>query len=502
MWALCTDCDTLPRSMNRRLPEGRSMMKPLLWLLVCAPALLAVPVDKPQADQVAANALAQLPEVRELIPEQVRELDAGWLYALLPRGYLVVSANTELPPVPAWSLSADVSQWAEGDNLLVELLNADLSSRLAHLEQLPERTRNERAAKWERLTSGCRFDGERVDYWPNPDSSSTGGWVDVNWGQGSPYNQLVPTSSSGVRSLAGCPSVAMAQILELHASTRDTRFDSSDRYHHNYGGNDYWIDDDADAFGFPSFPELNVLLDSLDARWTDGRPRENRDIAALIFACGVACHQVYHPQGSGTFSVSQAYAAWQRFGYEDCRLLEDDVEETWSALRQNMMEGHPAHLAVVTPAWDAGHNVVVDGYNSEGYFHINFGWTGSYDGWYLLPDELPYNLSVLEGVIVDLLPATVDVPASLPRSVDLELACYPNPANPGINVCVQMPASQSLEIKVFNLLGQEVGCLYHGGWPGGSRTLYWQPTGAGGCYLIRAHSQEGASVCSRVTVIP
>ena len=178
------------------------------------------------------------------------------------------------------------------------------------------------------------------------------------------------------------------------------------------------------------------------------------------------------------------------------------MEDTWNALIENMMDGHPAHLAVVTPQWDSGHNVVVDGYNSDGYFHINFGWTGSYDGWYLLPQELPYNLSVLEGLIVDLFPLSVAIPPVQPLGMELQLACYPNPANPGLSVEVQAAQTSQLEVLVFNLLGQEVATLYKGAWSGVSRTLQWNPTGAGGCYLVQARSADGTSRCARVTVIP
>jgi hypothetical protein len=73
----------------------------------------------------------------------------------------------------------------------------------------------------------------------------------------------------------------------------------------------------------------------------------------------------------------------------------------------NMIDGLPAHLAVVTPQWDAGHNLVVDGYNTDGYYHMNFGWGGYADAWYDLPEELPYNLTVIEGLIVDIALASV-----------------------------------------------------------------------------------------------
>ena len=67
-----------------------------------------------------------------------------------------------------------------------------------------------------------------------------------------------------------------------------------------------------------------------------------------------------------------------------------------------MMDARPAHLAIVDPGWTMGHNVVVDGYNTDNYYHLNFGWGGSYNGWYLLPDEIPYGLTVIEGLIVDI----------------------------------------------------------------------------------------------------
>ncbi len=75
------------------------------------------------------------------------------------------------------------------------------------------------------------------------------------------------------------------------------------------------------------------------------------------------------------------------------------------------------HLAVVTPAWDAGHNVVVDGYSEEMY-HLNFGWGGQYNGWYNLPDGIPYGLTVVEGAVVDLQPR--DYIFCMPDSIVLQ----------------------------------------------------------------------------------
>lgn len=62
------------------------------------------------------------------------------------------------------------------------------------------------------------------------------------------------------------------------------------------------------------------------------------------------------------------------------------------------------------PGWQYGHNLVVDGYNTDNYYHLNFGWGGSYDGWYLIPDEIPYGLTVIEGIIVDILQPNTGTP--------------------------------------------------------------------------------------------
>ena len=149
-------------------------------------------------------------------------------------------------------------------------------------------------------------------------------------------------------------------------------------------------------------PQLNGYLATLQAHYDSHTSLTDTDKAALTWACGAAAHQVYTAGGSGTFGVDQALDAYLRFGFTWVELLEPGDAELLTRLAQNMKGAHPAHLAVVTPAWDAGHNVVVDGYNTDGYFHCNFGWGGAYNGWYLLPGGLPYNLTVIEGVVMDI----------------------------------------------------------------------------------------------------
>jgi hypothetical protein len=245
--------------------------------------------------------------------------------------------------------------------------------------------------------------------WLTIETTTYDGLLETQWSQNAPYNNFCPIDLiSSDRSVAGCPSVAMAQILNYHQTTKNTIFNDSDDYHHNYAGNNYWIDDDYEEYDFPSFPQLNVHLDILQNHYQDQIPLTDDDKAALVFACGVAAEQVYHPSGSGTFGVNQAYQAYLRFSFDEVKLLTEDDPDLYERLQQNIEDGLPVHIAVVNAEWTVGHNMVVDGYNAEDEYHINFGWGGPYDGWYQIPEELPYELTVIEGIIVDIIDENED----------------------------------------------------------------------------------------------
>ena len=192
----------------------------------------------------------------------------------------------------------------------------------------------------------------------------------------------------------------MAQILNYHQTINNIEFNDSDDYLHSYEGNVFWIDNHHEEYDFPSFPELNNYIDNLVNHWRNNIKLTNDDKAAINFACGIAAKQVYHPNGSGTFGVDQAFDAYQRFNFDDAELLTDSNPDLYERLKSDIMDALPAHLAIVNEALNSGHNLVVDGYNTEGFYHLNFGWGGYYDGWYLLPDDLPMNLTVIEGIIV------------------------------------------------------------------------------------------------------
>jgi len=278
-----------------------------------------------------------------------------------------------------------------------------------------------------------------------------------HWTQDYPYNQFCPRDPMAgySYSYAGCPAVAMGQIINYLRTTQDTRFDDGDDYVHFYAGRNYNIDDDWETLKFPSFPQLNVLLDSVDAAFQRGEELSDMLAAAVVFACGTACTQVYTSEGSGTFYVDQAFEAYQRFGFTDCLLFREPDSVMYATLISNLQEGYPAHLAVENPAGTVGHNVVVDGYRKEdGKFHINFGYGGSLDNWYDIPDpNFYYGMTKVEGIILNI------IPSSAPTAVheaphQQQLQVYPNPVSDVLHI-KHLPCD-AVEYSIFNVLGQKV----------------------------------------------
>ncbi len=355
-----------------------------------------------------AHSLSRSIEKVQVLKHQNQPL--GYCFMLHPKGYTIISANKNIRPVIAYSFQSDITQLI--NNPLISVIKQDLENRTKALEFYTEQQKSMNREEWDQNLTQQR---KKVTYFPPLEETKGEGFLETNWHQNHPYNLLCPMDlQTGNRSVVGCPATTMSQILHYHKEINDVLFTDDDDYYHNYTNN-FYIDDDFEDYDFPSFPELNIYLDSLRIDYSNETTPSDTEIAALNFACGVAATQVYSSTISGTYGVNQAYEAYQKFGFELSELLENGDTSINTRLVENMQYELPAHLALVDPNWSVGHNVVIDGYNTDNYFHLDFGWGGSNNGWYTMPPtNIPYNLTVIEGVVVDI---NIDTTASPPPPV-------------------------------------------------------------------------------------
>ncbi len=380
----------------------------------------------------------------------------AYVFLLDPAGFVITSCDDRITPVIAYSYMDGCFLPNDDEGPMLKLVKLDMERRMENAGSLPRWYVQRNRQAWKDLNDYPAA-LPAVEYWPPAGSTPTEGWLEENWTQGSPYNQFCPLDLiAGSRSVAGCPAVAMGSILFYRRETNGTRFDDGDDYYHNYHEY-YFIDDDHVAHDFPSWPELNSLLDTVEVHWSQGSSTY-QDRAAVVYASGAACKQVYTASVSGTFGIGQAYDAYVRFGFDGCQLLDDSSDSLYQIMSQNMMDGMPVHLGIVDSIPQYGHNVVVDGYNTDDYFHINFGWGGSSNGWYSFPLQgMPYGMNIIEGVVVDIGEPLQGVPggsAAIPGS--LRIRSVTNPVRDQVRAGILSQAEGEAEALVLSMDGRLV----------------------------------------------
>lgn len=383
----------------------------------------------------------------------------AYAYPCSPTGFVVVCVDDKLPPVIAYS---DKNGF-DPTSPLASLIKSDLSLRLQNYDEMSKESKAAVKEKWRMLSSDVKII-PKYEQWPPEGSTSTDGWTETHWNQNAPYNKFCPMDlTANSRSYTGCPATAMSQLLFYHKTINGARFEyRKDYYYHNYTQS-FWVDDDYEAYDFLNFDEVNAYLDSIEVKWAEKRDLNEDEIAALNWACGIATKSVFSSSGSGTFGVDQAYDAYQRFGFTSSILMDSSYPDKDIKIKMadNIKIGLPVHLATVDPEWSYGHNVVCDGYDSDDYFRLNFGWGGSSDGWYSLPEGFPYSLTVFEGIVADInLPSGIE-DAALPEETRL-FQNYPNPFNPATEIKFSLAEDAKVNLSVFNTNGQLVKTLVDG----------------------------------------
>ena len=87
-----------------------------------------------------------------------------------------------------------------------------------------------------------------------------------------------------------------------------------------------------------------------------------------------------------------------------------------------------------------------------------------------------------------------------PRSISLE-AAYPNPFNPSTSMRLHIPAEGIVDVKIYNVMGQQVGVLHEGLMSSGYTNLTWDASShSSGMYIVRVIS-EGYTVSQKVMLL-
>lgn len=199
----------------------------------------------------------------------------------------------------------------------------------------------------------------------------------TTWAQDTPYNNYCPTDG-GKHTLVGCVATAMAQVLFYNRYPEHGDGQRTIYYPYNdSNGTVYTVD-----FSKADY-KYDLMLNDYGKGYTD----EQADaVAELCYDCGVASDMQYGLSASGTYLNVCRDGLVRYFGFSNATLYERQKysEEDWmNLIFKELSDGLPIIYAGADLVnFGSGHCFVFDGYDASGNVHVNWGWAGSFDGYY------------------------------------------------------------------------------------------------------------------------
>ena len=205
--------------------------------------------------------------------------------------------------------------------------------------------------------------------------------ITVRWGQGSPYNIRLPhiSGSSNAHAYTGCVATAMAQLLAYYQYP--SRPTSTIPGYTSSSGKTY-------AVNMLSLPPVDFAWEDMqDTYYTiDTVSAAAQAVSTLMLYCSTAMKSNFGLTSTGSYTRNVPAALIDYFGFKDTgRFVRRDnfTTQSWEeTIYAELAAGRPVVYSGNKSS--GGHAFICDGYDGDGKFHINWGWAGKSNGYFLL----------------------------------------------------------------------------------------------------------------------
>lgn len=277
--------------------------------------------------------------------------------------FVIVSGSTLTRPVLAHGMGQMVTDIDEEmPDGLRWWLNA-VSERTAYLEQHPEAAETSVQLNASTTAVAPLLDG-------------------IEWDQTGYYALMTPTIS-GEHCPTGCAATAMAQIIRYYKAP--TQGQGSYSYTWKYTENGISksktlsVDFSAQTYDYSLMPKTFRSASGLTTA-------QKNEVSKLGYHCGVAIQMEYAVEGSGAATSMIDRALVENFGYNSritCLNRDCYSYEEWVALMQDELKaGRPVLYGGMSPSDYSGHGFILEGYDSDGLFYVNWGWNGYFNAYF------------------------------------------------------------------------------------------------------------------------
>lgn len=197
----------------------------------------------------------------------------------------------------------------------------------------------------------------------------------TTWNQTNPYNEQTPVIN-GTHTPTGCVATAMAQVLKVY------------EYPAKCSGGTFSYDNAGTTLSI-NFNDVTLEWDKMLQKYSGSNdPAANRTaIATLMKALGYAAKTGYKTSASGASTPNMVTGLVNYFDYDDSAIA---LDRQWFSLAKwekmvydELAAGHPVFYSGLNNK-GGGHAFVIDGYKGDGLYHVNWGWGGLSDGYFVL----------------------------------------------------------------------------------------------------------------------
>ena len=195
------------------------------------------------------------------------------------------------------------------------------------------------------------------------------------WDQIAPYNDLCPTLN-GIHTYTGCVATATSIVMRYHKWPATGQ-----------GGFSYTTT--TNNLSVSANFDTNFDWDNMPMQYVAGQytAQQAQNVATLMFDCGVFAQMDYDTTNSGALTINAAQGLVNYMQYDkSLRLLSRDNYQTieWVQLLNNEINNNRPVMYGGENSLKEGHQFILDGYTEDNYYHINWGWSGLANGFYLL----------------------------------------------------------------------------------------------------------------------
>ncbi|MCR5464085.1 MAG: C10 family peptidase [Bacteroidales bacterium] len=341
-----------------------------LQLIITFATLLSLPIAT-RADRVPEQKARQIAESflrMQAFPVTTpatrgHEAPEFYIYsAPLANSFVIISGDDVLPPVLAYSRESAFPEKELPGNLRWWL--DEMSRGIDYLREKGEKKSPTVASKWT-LTRSLSVEPKAVL------SMET-----AKWDQWDPYNLLCPLIE-GKQAVTGCVATSFAIILRYHKWPDKGVGTASGYTCSNLTIPDLPLGHEYDWENMPLVYDKNST------------PEQKAAVSRLMYDLGVLAQAEYNVDGTSASTTTLLYGIQDHMKINQSAMfhISDNYSSgTWiEMLQRELRENGP-----VSYDGDAeiggGHAFVIDGYDDQDNFHINWGWGGNSNGYFTMPD--------------------------------------------------------------------------------------------------------------------